>query len=342
MEQKKLLTVTVPCYNSQAYMRKALDSLLTGGERLDIIVIDDGSKDDTGAIADDYAAKYPTIIRVVHQPNGGHGAGINRGIALAEGLYFKVLDSDDRADPAALKALLDDLDGLKESPVDLVVHDYVYDRPEREAVHRIRYGGAFPARRRITWDQAKHISMSTQFMIHALCYRTQLLRDIGLILPEHCFYEDNLYIYRPLPHVKTLYYCPEAVYGYFVGRSDQSANHGVLLRHIDNVTDIAEQMTCSYKWSELAALPKKLRRYMLNNACGNLCTAGAQQRMINSEHSRELHSRMVKTIRDFDPELYRAIRRNLLGFAGTSENAAVQSVLVFFYHTVRKFIGTGA
>ena len=340
MKQQKLLTVTVPCYNSQAYMRKALDSLLTGGEALDIIVIDDGSKDDTGRIADEYAAAHPGIVRVVHQENGGHGAGINRGIALAEGIWFKVLDSDDRADPAALKALLDDLRRLADDPVDLVVHDYVYDRPEREAVHRIRYRGAFPERKRITWDEAKRMSISTQFMIHALCYRTRLLRDMGLVLPEHCFYEDNLYIYRPLPRVKTLYYCPEAVYGYFVGRSDQSANHQVLLKHIDNITDIAEQMTCSYTWAQMQSFPKKLRRYMLNNACGNLCTAGAQQHMIHTEQSRALHHRMVQTIRNFDPELFRAVRHNLLGFAGTSENPVVQNILVFFYHTVRKVIGT--
>ena len=340
MEHRKLLTVTVPCYNSQAYMSKALDTLLTGGDELDIIIIDDGSKDHTGAIADEYAAKYPGIIRVVHQENGGHGAGINRGSAMAEGIWFKVVDSDDRVDPAALKALLDDMRTLAEDPVDLVVHDYVYDRPEREAVYRIRYGGAFPERERITWDQAKRMDMTTQFMIHALCYRTQLLRDMGLVLPEHCFYEDNLYIYRPLPRVKTLYYCPEAVYGYFVGRSDQSANHQVLLKHIDNITDIAEQMTCSYTWAEMQKFPAKLRKYMLNNACGNLCTAGAQQHMINTEQSRALHSRMIKTIRDFDPELFKAIRHNLLGFAGTSENPVIQGLLLFFYHTVRKFIGT--
>ena len=337
---QKLLTVTVPCYNSEAYMRKALDSLLPGGEALDIIVIDDGSRDATGAIADEYAAKYPEIVRVVHQPNGGHGAGINRGIEMAQGLYFKVLDSDDRADTGALRALLDAMRGLAGDPVDLVVHDYVYDRAEREAVYRIRYGGAFPENRRFTWDQAKHIGMGTQFMIHALCYRTQLLRGMGLVLPEHCFYEDNLYIYRPLPHVKTLYYCPEAVYGYFVGRADQSANHQVLLKHIDNIADIAEQMVCSFRWAELEALPEKLRRYMLNNACGNLCTAGAQLRLINNSHSKELHRRINQTIRDFDPALFRAIRHNLLGFAGTSENPAVQGLLVFFYHTVRKFIGT--
>ena len=68
----KLLTVTVPCYNSAEYMEKCVDSLLRGGERVEIIIIDDGSKDSTGAIADSYADRYPEIVRVIHQENGGH------------------------------------------------------------------------------------------------------------------------------------------------------------------------------------------------------------------------------------------------------------------------------
>ena len=91
----KLLTVTVPCYNSAEYMEKCIDSLLPGGERVEVIIINDGSKDRTGEIADAYAAKYPSIVRVVHQENGGHGEGINQGLAHATGKYFKVVDSDD-------------------------------------------------------------------------------------------------------------------------------------------------------------------------------------------------------------------------------------------------------
>ena len=91
----KLLTVTIPCYNSQDYMEKCIDSILPGGDRVEIIIIDDGSKDNTGAIADKYAARYPDIIRVVHQPNGGHGEGINQGLRHATGKYFKTVDSDD-------------------------------------------------------------------------------------------------------------------------------------------------------------------------------------------------------------------------------------------------------
>ena len=91
----KLLTVTVPCYNSQDYMEKCIESLLCGGERVEIIVINDGSKDNTGAIGDRYAARYPDIVKVIHQENGGHGAGINAGLKAATGKYFKVVDSDD-------------------------------------------------------------------------------------------------------------------------------------------------------------------------------------------------------------------------------------------------------
>ena len=91
----KLLTVTIPCYNSQDYMSACIESILPGGERVEIIIIDDGSKDLTGTIADSYAEKYPSIVRVVHQENGGHGEGINQGLAHATGKYFKTVDSDD-------------------------------------------------------------------------------------------------------------------------------------------------------------------------------------------------------------------------------------------------------
>lgn len=85
----KLLTVTVPCYNSAAYMRRSVDSLLDGGEKIEIIIIDDGSTDSTGKIADEYEEKYPQIVKVIHQQNGGHGEGINQGVIHAEGNLFQ-------------------------------------------------------------------------------------------------------------------------------------------------------------------------------------------------------------------------------------------------------------
>ena len=124
----KLLTVTIPCYNSQEYMEKCIKSLLPGGSRVQIVIIDDGSKDATGEIADRYAAQYPDIVTVVHQPNGGHGEGVNQGLRHATGLYYKVVDSDDWLDPDALKKVLRQLRiQSMETPLDMMLCNYVYE-----------------------------------------------------------------------------------------------------------------------------------------------------------------------------------------------------------------------
>ena len=112
----KLLSVTVPCYNSQEYMRNCVDSLLVGGELVEILIVDDGSKDDTGRIADEYAAKYPNIVKAIHQENGGHGEAVNTGIKNATGLYFKVVDSDDWVNAEAYHAILDKLQEIAGGP----------------------------------------------------------------------------------------------------------------------------------------------------------------------------------------------------------------------------------
>ena len=127
---RKLLSVTVPCYNSQDYMRHCIETLLPGGEQVEILIVDDGSKDDTVAIADEFQAKYPGIVRAIHQENAGHGGAVMKGLSLATGLYFKVVDSDDWVDPQVLRDLLKLLGQFAESPepVDMVISDFVYDK----------------------------------------------------------------------------------------------------------------------------------------------------------------------------------------------------------------------
>ena len=94
----KLLTFAIPSYNSQDYMEHCILSLLPGGDDVEILIVDDGSKDRTAEIADEYERKYPGIVRAIHQENGGHGEAVNAGIRNATGLFFKVVDSDDWVD----------------------------------------------------------------------------------------------------------------------------------------------------------------------------------------------------------------------------------------------------
>ena len=214
----KLLTVTIPCYNAAAYMERCLKSVVSGGDELDVIVVDDGSTDETGRIADKWAAEYPGIVRVIHQENGGHGEGLNQGIRNAEGIYFKSVDSDDRLDPDSLKELLTRLKAhtAPEDRVDMIVNDYVYDREWAPACFSVSYRNVFRPDRVNTWENCGAFPPWKQFMIHALAYRTGLLREMNLVLPKHTFYEDNLYIYQPLPYVKKILYLDKPLYGYFI------------------------------------------------------------------------------------------------------------------------------
>ena len=229
---QKLLTVAVPCYNSQEYMRTALESILPGREKTEILVVDDGSADATAAIAEEYAARYPDAVRVIRRENGGHGAAINTGLREARGLYFRVVDSDDWLSRDALMKLLDVLEEMhrKAEYADLVLTNYIYDHGEKGKRKLIHYRGTVPAGRTITWDEVGQFPLGSYILMHAATYRTGLLRDSGVELPGHTFYVDNIFVYVPMALTRRLYYLDADLYHYTIGRPDQSVNEEVMTR----------------------------------------------------------------------------------------------------------------
>ena len=335
----KLLTVTIPCYNSEAYMEHCLENIVPAGEELDVIIVDDGSKDRTGEIADRWAAEYPAIVRVIHQENGGHGEGLNQGIRNAQGLYFKSVDSDDRLDTEALKELLARLRNhvSEEDQVDMIVNDYVYDQENEPACFSVSFRSVFSPDRVNTWENCRKFPAWKQFMIHSLAYRTQLLREMGLVLPKHVFYEDNLYIYQPLPHVRKILYLDRPLYGYFIGRADQSISEKVILGRLDQVTRIATEMITSYTWEEMDRQPAKLRDYMLSSIASQLFTASSLQ-YIGGEDGLKKNAEMRQAIRDFDETLYRKLRHTAAGGVALMNGALGRKLTVGFYRLGRRMI----
>lgn len=156
----KLLSFAVPCYNSEAYMEKCIESLLVGGEEVEILIIDDGSKDRTAEIADGYAEKYPTIVKAIHKENGGHGSAVNTGIANATGLYFKVVDSDDWVKEEVYRQILAKLHELTggETTLDMLISNFVYEKAGEKHKKVMRYRHALPVDQMFTWDDV-HISI---------------------------------------------------------------------------------------------------------------------------------------------------------------------------------------
>ena len=159
----KILSVAIPCYNSEAYMRKCIDSILVGGEEVEIIIVNDGSTDDTAKIAEEYKRMYPSIVKVVHKENGGHGDAVNYGIANATGFYFKVVDSDDWLSSEPLKKVLSVLREFawaaeneeREPELDVLISNYVYDKVGRKKKRVMRYTGALEEDKLLTWDSAR-------------------------------------------------------------------------------------------------------------------------------------------------------------------------------------------
>ena len=226
----KLLTVTVPCYNSQDYMEKCIESILPGGERVEIIIIDDGSKDNTGRIADELAEKHPSIIRVIHQENGGHGEGINQGLRHASGKYFKTVDSDDTLSGDFVR-FLDELEACdNQGGVDLFLTNYHYVHADGKGDRSIVFSNALPEGRIFTWQETKPFRVDQILMIHTVTFRTELLRKTGLEMPKHTFYEDNYMVYGNLRYVERMYYMNCDLYNYAIGREDQSVQQDVMMR----------------------------------------------------------------------------------------------------------------
>ncbi|MCX7658745.1 MAG: glycosyltransferase family 2 protein, partial [Oscillospiraceae bacterium] len=152
----KTLTFVVPCYNSQDYMRRCIDSLLTGGDDVEIIIVNDGSSDKTQVIAEEYQRKYSGIVRTVNQPNKGHGGAVNTGIREASGIYIKIVDSDDWVDTEAYLKILDALKGFSEKAVqvDMLISNFVYEKEGKRHKKTMRYTGTLPENEAFSWEQA--------------------------------------------------------------------------------------------------------------------------------------------------------------------------------------------
>ena len=256
----KLLTVTVPCYNSQDYMEKCIKSLLSGGDRVEIIVINDGSADATGEIGDRYAAEFPGIVRVIHQENGGHGAGINAGLKAATGKYFKVVDSDDEVSGDFVK-FLDRLELCdRQGGVDLFVTNYYYVHTDGVGDRSIDYSNVLPVGRIFGWEEVKRFRPHQMLTIHSSTFRTEAMRKCGGELPRKVFYEDNLMVCRTLPFVERMFYMNVDLYRYTIGREGQSVQDDVSRRRYTHHIQIAESCFKSVKLDELSC--RQHRQYM--------------------------------------------------------------------------------
>ncbi len=312
----KLLSIAIPCYNSSPYMRKCIDSLLPGGEDVEIIVVNDGSKDNTADIAEEYRQRFPSIIKVVNKENGGHGSAVNSGIEAATGLYYKVVDSDDWVNESAYMQILTTLRELVQNgtPVDMFISNFVYEKEGEKRKKVMKYHHALPQNKVFSWKDVKHFNVGQYILMHSVIYRTNLLRECGLKLPEHTFYVDNIFVFNPLPYVNTMYYLDVNFYRYYIGRADQSVNEQVMISRIDQQIRVNKLMV-DYFVDEMARIRSngKVRRYMRNYL--DIITTVSSVMLLRSgkEENLEKKRELWQYIKDKDTKLWKSLRYGLLG-----------------------------
>lgn len=315
----KLLSIAIPCYNSEAYMRKCIDSLLVGGEDVEIIIVDDGStRDKTAEIADEYAAQFPTIVKAVHKANGGHGSAVNAGIANATGLYFKVVDSDDWVKQDAYMQVLHKLRELSggDRALDMLICNYVYEKEGEKRKKVIHYRHILPVDKMFTWKDCHHFLKGHYILMHSVIFRTRLLKDCGLKLPEHTFYVDNLYVFEPLLYVKNLYYLDVNFYRYYIGREDQSVNESVMISRIDQQIRVNKLMI-DYFVENKAQIVKDKRLYQYMRNYLEIITTVSSVLLIrsNTEENLQKKEELWKYMKEKDRRLFKWMRTGIMGSA---------------------------
>ena len=336
---EKLITFAVPCYNSADYMDHCVETLLAAGPEAEIILVDDGStKDDTPAKCDAWVERHPDIIRAIHQENGGHGEGVNQGIRHAQGLYYKVVDSDDWLDTAALAKVMEKLREFSKlpAPVDMVIANYVYEHVEDNTHKAMGYRNVVPTGQIFTWDDIGHFRASQYLLMHSVIYRTQLLRDCGLILPKHTFYVDNIFVYQPLPYVKTMYYLNVDLYRYFIGRSDQSVNESVMAGRIDQQVRVTKIMIDAHDLSLIRQSQKRLGRYMFNYLSMMMTISSIFSVIANTPESLGMRTELWEYLRKKDPALYRRCRYRLTNVGTNIPGYQGRKLSVTLYRLARK------
>ena len=316
----KYITFTVPCYNSQDYMRHCIDNLVAAGEEVEVIIVNDGSKDNTGKIADEYQKKYPTIVKAIQKENGGHGSGVMAGIRNAEGMFFKVVDSDDWIET---KDVLDMLELIKKheaenANVDLYITNYVYEHAADNSQYVMHYRKCLPPEQIFAWEEMKRVKLETVFLMHSLMYRTSKLRESKMELPNHTFYVDDIYAYQPLPFMKKIFYHDIDLYHYFIGRADQSVNYGTMCKRYEQQMRVFKIMFTAYKYDEIVKQPKHLKKYMfkwLMTICGITIMTIVGTKEDKKTRWKVFHE-YFDELKELDKKLYNKIRhRSLACFA---------------------------
>lgn len=286
---RKILSIIIPSYNMENYISKCLDSLIINDKnlfrKLDIIVVNDGSKDRTSEIAHEYEAKYPDVIRVIDKKNGHYGSCVNAGLICAQGVYIRILDSDDYVITASFEKCCINIEeeaAKNDDGADLLISSY-QNVTSDGTIKNITNYGLREKKEYYTLDDLP--KSSPRFSVHSVVYRTEFLRKMNYRQTEGMSYTDTEWIIEPMTRVRRFRYIPEVVTCYLVGRDGQSIDPIVFSRDFYRIADITvglidrfqqyskdcEEKSLRYYQTRIAEMIEFVYHYWYKGYCGYKC-----------------------------------------------------------------------
>ena len=334
-----MISIIVPVYNTAPYLPQCLDSLVNQTYRdIEIICVNDGSTDNSPDILKAYAERDSRIL-VIHQENLGLSGARNKGLESARGEWVMFVDSDDWLNEEALKKALEVLKLCVRGPktLDLLICNYVYEKVGAKRKTVMRYRSALPQDKIFGWDDVKPLGTSHYLLMHSMIYRTELLWECGLKLPEHTFYVDNLVAFIPLASVQSMYYLDVNFYRYFIGRDDQSVNEKVMIKRIDQQIRVNKLMVDAYLKANVSN--RRLRAYMFSYL--DIITTVSSIMLVRAATQECLDKKqeLQDYIKDQNMGLYRKLRRSLFGRVSNLPGRGGRKMFVAAYKICQKFYG---
>lgn len=337
----KILTFVIPAYNSENFLDKCIPSMLHPDvlSEIEIIIVNDGSKDATPEVAQKYCDRYPDVVRLISQENKGHGGALNTGCAAARGKYCKVIDADDWVETANLAAFIR---ALKQTNCDVVLtHFHTVDITSGEVKKWCTYPQAFGKEISLHTVMSNWRSYYCCMTLHGITYNTDFYRTSGIALSEHVFYEDYEYATFPCCHARTILPLDLLVYNYRIGDVNQSVSDASRLKRIGHLETVLSRMA---QESHLASsLPEGGKDYIVTKTQELLLSYFTTVLLIDPDrkNGRQSAGRIMEYVKAQMPEVAAMAKRkyqifcmmNRLHISKKNWDAFLNSRL---YHSLRK------
>ena len=339
----KLLTIIIPCYNSEPFIERCLDSLLIGlDDKLEVFVINDGSTDNTSKIAHQYSKQHP-FIQVIDKENGGHGSAINLGLKLATGLYFKVFDSDDGLDRIGLLNLIFYIEKhLQDNTLpDIYFTDYYSVSDVDHSKVLVDIGSTFKKPNIVsTYHNMKKMPFTGFLMMHMMYFKTSLLVDNKVEVLERCFYEDNQLLFYAINYASTLCYLDKPIYQYTVSRKGQSISLNKMSENYQHQMRVMDACYNKFDYETIISYDRYKRRAVFNDIDKLAFLALFYSHLQISKSQKTDYKYLIRTLKNNDKALYRKIyHRSRVSVLGLFPYRIKVSFLKMSYSLFSKNLG---